>query len=102
MVHHAMRARLAAAALVTLVPAFASAQPAADFFKGKTITLLVGSSAGGSYALYARSLAEHMSKHIPGKPTVIAKFTGGQGLHFEVIEEKRYGETWITFLRHDP
>lgn len=72
-------ARLAAVAFVMLAPATAAAQPAAEFFKGKTITLLVGSSAGGSYALYGRALAEHMPKHIPGKPTMIAKFTGGQG-----------------------
>jgi tripartite-type tricarboxylate transporter receptor subunit TctC len=72
-------ARLAAAALLSLVPLSASADPVADFYKGKTITLLVGSSAGGSYALYGRALAEHMPKHIPGKPTMIAKFTGGQG-----------------------
>ncbi|MGE3645052.1 MAG: Bug family tripartite tricarboxylate transporter substrate binding protein [Beijerinckiaceae bacterium] len=79
MSNHAMGARLAAVALVTLIPAAASAQSVADFYKGKTITLLVGSSAGGSYALYGRALAEFMPRHIPGKPTMIAKFTGGQG-----------------------
>lgn len=71
--------RAASAALIVLASGVAAAQPAADFFKGKTITLLVGSSAGGSYALYGRALAEHMPKHIPGKPGMIAKFTGGQG-----------------------
>src|ERR1043166_3317852 len=50
----------------------ASAQDsAAQFFKGKQITVIVGSSAGGGYDIYARLLARHMSKHIPGNPVMV-------------------------------
>lgn len=45
-----------------------------DFYKGKTIHWRVGSSAGGNYALYGRSLAKALSKYIPGNPKVIVQF----------------------------
>jgi tripartite-type tricarboxylate transporter receptor subunit TctC len=57
----------------------ASAQSAADFYKGKQITMLVASGAGGGYDTYARTLARHMSKHIPGNPVIIAKNVPGAG-----------------------
>src|SRR5262249_58340517 len=41
---------------------------AAEFYRGKQITVVVGSSAGGGYDIYARLLARHMPKHIPGNP----------------------------------
>ena len=43
----------------------------AQFYKGKAITIIVGSSAGGGYDLYARMLARHMGKHIPGNPSFV-------------------------------
>jgi tripartite-type tricarboxylate transporter receptor subunit TctC len=48
------------------------------FFEGKTVRILVGFSPGGSYDLWARLLAHHMSKHIPGSPSVVVQnMTGG-------------------------
>ena len=49
------------------------AAPAAetDFYAGKSIALLVGFSPGGGYDLYARTLARHMGRHIPGNPKLI-------------------------------
>ena len=44
----------------------------AQFFRGKQINLIVGSSAGGGYDIYARLLARHMSKYIPGNPVIVA------------------------------
>jgi tripartite-type tricarboxylate transporter receptor subunit TctC len=44
---------------------------AQDFYKGKDITLYVGSGAGGAYDTYARLIARHYSRHIPGNPNVI-------------------------------
>jgi tripartite-type tricarboxylate transporter receptor subunit TctC len=60
----------------------ARADAVADFYKGKTITLFIGAGIGGSYDLYSRLLAEHMSRHIPGNPTIITKnvLGGGGGL----------------------
>lgn len=43
----------------------------ADFYRGKTITIVVGSDAGGGYDLGARALSRHMSKYIPGNPQII-------------------------------
>ncbi len=61
-----------AACIVVLPVGRASAQDsAAQFFKGKQITVIVGSSAGGGYDIYARLLARHMSKHIPGNPVMV-------------------------------
>ena len=51
----------------------------ASFYKGKNITILVGSSAGGGYDTYARLVARHMSKHMPGNPTVIVSNMPGAG-----------------------
>lgn len=45
--------------------------PAASYYEGKTITIVVGYSAGGGYDLLARLLAKHLPKYIPGKPTII-------------------------------
>ena len=51
----------------------------ADFYKGKQIRILVGSSTGGGYDLYARHLARYLGKHIPGNPTVIVQNMPGAG-----------------------
>jgi tripartite-type tricarboxylate transporter receptor subunit TctC len=50
-----------------------------DFYKGKTITLVVANAAGGGYDLYARLLARHMGRHIPGEPSIIVKYQPGAG-----------------------
>jgi tripartite-type tricarboxylate transporter receptor subunit TctC len=46
---------------------------AEDFYKGKTITLLVGSAEGGGYDQYARLLGRHMGKYIAGEPAIVVK-----------------------------
>jgi tripartite-type tricarboxylate transporter receptor subunit TctC len=57
----------------------AGAQNPADFYKGKNVDLYVGYSVGGGYDLYARMLAKHMGKHIPGHPNVVTKNMEGAG-----------------------
>lgn len=47
------------------------------FFKGKTIRIVVGFSAGGGYDLYARAIARHMGNHIPGNPTIVVENMAG-------------------------
>ena len=49
----------------------AHAQDATPYFKGKTVTIVVGTSAGGGYDTYARLLGRYLGKHLPGEPTVI-------------------------------
>lgn len=59
----------------------ASADTVADFFTGKTVTVAVGTSAGGSYDAYARLLARHFGGHVPGNPAVTPRnMPGGGGL----------------------
>ena len=51
----------------------------AQFFKGRQITVIVGSSAGGGYDIYARLLARYMPKYIPGHPSIIVTNMPGAG-----------------------
>ena len=61
------------------LPQPVQADAVADFYKGKTITLYIGSSAGGGYDTYARTIGRVIGKHIPGNPKVIAKNRPGAG-----------------------
>jgi len=67
------------AALAGLMSIAAQAQDAAPFYAGKTVTISVGAGAGGSYDLYARALANHLGRHIPGEPQIVVKLGGGVG-----------------------
>ena len=55
--------------MVVVMVGIAGAAP--DFYQGKTVTILVGTSPGGGFDTYARVLSRHLGKHIPGKPSVI-------------------------------
>jgi tripartite-type tricarboxylate transporter receptor subunit TctC len=68
-----------AAAMLLLPTAPAGAQSPAEFYKGKTVELYIAYSVGGGYDLYARLLARHLGKHIPGNPTVVPKNMEGAG-----------------------
>jgi tripartite-type tricarboxylate transporter receptor subunit TctC len=57
----------------------AGAQTPAEFYKGKTVELYIGYSAGGGYDIYARTLARFLGKHIPGNPSVVPKNMTGAG-----------------------
>jgi tripartite-type tricarboxylate transporter receptor subunit TctC len=73
-------AQAVAAALTALLPASGvSAQSVADFYRGKTVEIDINSSVGGGYDLYARLIARHMGKYIPGNPTLVAKNMEGAG-----------------------
>lgn len=51
----------------------------ADFYRGKTIRIIVGFSAGGGYDQYSRLIARHLSKYIPGSPAIIVDNMAGAG-----------------------
>jgi tripartite-type tricarboxylate transporter receptor subunit TctC len=63
----------------------ASATPAfdekgvADFYRGKSVRIIVGFSAGGGYDAYSRLIGRHLHKHIPGNPAVIVENMAGAG-----------------------
>lgn len=65
-------------ALLSLA-ASASAAGADDFYRGKTIRIVVGFSAGGGFDTYARAIARHMGRHIPGQPSIIVENMTGAG-----------------------
>ena len=74
--------RLIAAAAMSVyaagaLPSFA--QSPEVFYQGRTVSIIVGSSAGGGYDLNARLVAEHIAKYIPGHPTVIVQNMPGAG-----------------------
>jgi tripartite-type tricarboxylate transporter receptor subunit TctC len=76
-----MGVRIAAAgmALALLQAAVASAQTAAEFYQGKSVDMQIGYSVGGGYDLYARLVARHFGKHIPGNPTLVPRNMEGAG-----------------------
>src|SRR5436190_23405643 len=82
-------ATLALAALAiacAALPVASSAQTVEQFYKGKTIDLVVGGAPGGGYDIYGRAVARHWGRHIPGNPSfTVRNMPGASG---------------ITMLRH--
>src|SRR5439155_13389771 len=69
-----LASRLLAAALTAVIaglPGSATAQGAPDFYKGKQITMLIASGAGGGYDAYARTLARYITRPISGTPVTV-------------------------------
>jgi tripartite-type tricarboxylate transporter receptor subunit TctC len=67
--------------LLIALPAAVSAQTAEEFFRGKRLTFIVSSTVGGGYDQYARTLARHIVKHIPGNPSaVVQNMPGAEGI----------------------
>src|SRR5438874_1114010 len=64
-------------ALALALPAHA--QSVEEFYKGKTVNLIIGYGVGGGYDLYGRLLARHIGRHIPGKPSVVPQNMTGAG-----------------------
>jgi len=69
----------AAVAAAALMRPEARADPVADFYRGKDLTIIVGYGPGGGYDLFARLLARHFGKHIPGNPNIIVQNMPGAG-----------------------
>src|SRR5262245_31538186 len=76
----------AALTIACAAPVASSAQTVEQFYRGKTIDLIVGGAPGGGYDIYGRAVARHWGKHIPGHPTfAVRNMPGAAG---------------ITMLRH--
>jgi tripartite-type tricarboxylate transporter receptor subunit TctC len=71
-------AALLALAVLPQRPAMAQ-DAVADFFRGKQIDIIVGSSAGGGYDTYARLIARHLGEHVPGNPGIVVENMPGAG-----------------------
>lgn len=93
-------AALAPFLAATLVAAPALAH-AADFYKGKTVTMIVGFSSGGGYDTYARAVARFLPAHIPGHPNVIVRNQPGAGslvaLRALDVTDPQDGTALLTF-----
>jgi len=76
------RTRLTAIAVISVAIFAASpaaAESVADFYKGKTISMTMGTGPGGSFDLYGRTIAAHLSRHIPGNPSIVMEHMPGAG-----------------------
>jgi tripartite-type tricarboxylate transporter receptor subunit TctC len=65
--------------IASLIPTFANAQSVENFYRGKTINVVIGYPPAGANDFYARAVARHIGKHIPGNPTVIPRNMPGGG-----------------------
>jgi tripartite-type tricarboxylate transporter receptor subunit TctC len=72
---------IAIAALAAAAPGIAAADPVADFYKGRQITMIIAHGVGTGYDVYARLLGQHMGRHIPGNPTFLPQnMLGASGI----------------------
>jgi tripartite-type tricarboxylate transporter receptor subunit TctC len=70
---------LVVAASLILFLSVNAANAQAPFYRGKTVRIIVGASAGGGYDTYSRTIARHMGKHIPGNPVFVVDNMPGAG-----------------------
>ena len=68
-----------AIAVQALAPSTAAADAVADFYKGKTVSIIVGAAEGGGFDVYARAAARYLSKYLPGSPQFIVQNRPGAG-----------------------
>ncbi|MDB5543492.1 MAG: tripartite tricarboxylate transporter family receptor [Hyphomicrobiales bacterium] len=69
----------AVCALAGALSATTGATAQEDFYRGKTVTFIIGFGPGGGYDLYARVLGRHIANHIPGRPNVVTQNLEGAG-----------------------
>ena len=74
-----MRSRLLLVAILTALASPSHADAVEDFYKGRTITVLIGYSPGGSYDAAGRVLARYMGRYIPGNPSFVSQNMPGAG-----------------------
>src|SRR5262245_45988809 len=90
--------------LVLAAAPLARADEVADFYRGKRLNLIVSYGTGGGYDVYARVLAKHMSRHIPGNPNIIIQNMPGagslRGANYIYNVAPRDGTVFGTFARN--
>ena len=95
--------RILATVLVVAAVVPANAQNVADFYRGKNVAVAIAFSPGGGYDLYARTLARHMGKYIPGNPALVPQNMPGAGglrvAQYFSAAAPRDGLTFGTFTR---
>ena len=78
-INQTRRRLLALAALCLGLAAPATADPVADFYKGRTLRIVIGYAPGGGYDIYGRVFAEFFGRYVPGNPTIVAQNMTGAG-----------------------
>jgi len=68
------------AVLLALLPLGSAAAGAQEFYKGKTVTFVIGTAPGGGYDTYSRLIAAHIGKHLPGQPSVVSQNMPGAAM----------------------
>src|SRR5262245_65145247 len=93
-------ALIAALAIDTVLPVPAAAQP--DFYRGKSVELIISTGVGGGLDSNARVVARHLAKHIPGQPTIVPKNMPGAGhiraANYVYSQAPKDGTTIGTFI----
>src|SRR5436305_1711841 len=74
-----LRTIFTACAFVAVTAATASAEPVEDFYRGKSVRVIVGSPPGATYDIWARLVARHLGRHIPGGPALVVQNMPGAG-----------------------
>src|SRR5262249_61683626 len=67
------------AMVAILLPSVGQAQDVAEFYRGRTVSLIAGFNPGGGADTYAPLVARHLGKHVPGPPNVVVRNTQGAG-----------------------
>ncbi|MPZ39677.1 MAG: hypothetical protein GEU95_16785 [Rhizobiales bacterium] len=92
--------------VVILLAAPAQADDVAEFYKGKRVNLIVSYGPGGGYDVYARALARHIGRHIPGNPSIVVQNMPGagslRGANYIYNVAPKDGTTFGTFARNMP
>jgi tripartite-type tricarboxylate transporter receptor subunit TctC len=94
------------ALLAWLAPGWAAAQTVEAFYRSHPLTIIVGIPAGAAYDSYARAVARHYTKHIPGHPTIVVQNMPGAGsltaINHLANTAPKDGSTLATFVRGLP
>ena len=72
-----LRTWAAVAVLTAACLSQAAADAVSDFYKGKTLTIVVGNDVGTGFDFYGRTLARHLGRHVPGQPNVVVQNMAG-------------------------
>jgi tripartite-type tricarboxylate transporter receptor subunit TctC len=104
-----MRIFVAAAlalSVFAVAPSTVQAEDVATFYRNRVVTLVIGYGPGGGYDFYGRFVARHMSKHIPGRPTIVVQNMPGAGsltsVNYLYNKAPRDGTVFGTFAREMP
>ena len=101
-----MRLSWLSAVFLSLIVSPAHADPVADFYRGKQLTVIIGYGPGGGYDLYGRLVARHIGRHMPGAPNAIVQNMPGAGslraANHIYNQAPRDGTTFGIFARNVP